>query len=179
MGLVGGLAVIIYLKSILFFIIWVLFAYDLYSKYIKRRKNNRVNTVWINFMIPVEHLRDQSYLIPGPEHKRELPFTTYSDLNRQQYIGIHWESLNYYGTARLPVQSLIEKVKVVRLEHLTTETGLQLKTQCEVRFSVFENDKYYDVPVSSRWRYGTMYFLLGGVLAGMMYLVHVVGNVNL
>lgn len=34
-GLVGGLAIIVYLRSILFFIIWAMFAYDLYNKYVK------------------------------------------------------------------------------------------------------------------------------------------------
>ncbi|MHA6532567.1 site-2 protease family protein [Paenibacillus sp. BAC0078] len=178
-GLIGGLAVIIFLKSVLFLIIWLLFAYDLYKKYISRRKSSQIRTVLLKFLIPVEHLKEQGYLIPGPEHKRELPFTTYSDLDRQQYIGIHYESLDYYGTARLPMQSIIGKVKLTQLEHLTTETGLHLNAQCEVQFTAFENDKYYDVPASSRWKYGIAYFALAGCIGILMYLVHVVGNVNL
>ncbi|WNS46899.1 site-2 protease family protein [Paenibacillus sp. MMS20-IR301] len=178
-GLIGGLAVIIYLKSVLFFIIWVLFAYDLYKKYISRRAQKQMHTVLKSFLIPIEDLRDQGYLIPGPEHKRELPFTTYSDLERQQYLGVRWESLDYYGTASMPVQSIIYKVRVVQLEEIYVDARAQLKMQCEVSFSVYENDKYYDVPAASRWRYGIAYFALAGILGGMMYLVHIVGNVNL
>lgn len=177
-GLIGGLGVIIYLKSVLFFIIWLLFAYDLYNKYIKRRKNIQLSKVTLGFTIPVEHLREQGYFIPGSEHRRELPFTTYSDLDRQQYIGIHWDSLDYYGTAALPVQCVIEKVKISQLDQVNSETGLQLNMQCEVQFTVFENERYYDVPASTRWKYGTAYVLLAGFLGIMMYLVHVVGNVN-
>ncbi|WP_379153320.1 site-2 protease family protein [Paenibacillus sp. sgz5001063] len=178
-GLIGGLGVILYLKSILFLIIWVLFAYDMYKKYISRRKNSQVRTVMYRFLIPVEHLQEQGYLIPGPEHKRDLPFTTYSDLEREQYIGIRYESLDYYGTARLPVQCIIEKVRLTGLDQVTAENGLHLSAQCEVQYTVFENDKYYEVPASSRWKFGAAYFALAGCIGILMYLVHVVGNVNL
>lgn len=178
-GLIGGLAVIIYMQSILFIIIWVLFAFDLYKKFISRRTNNKVNTVLKSFLIPIGDLQEQGYLIPGPEHKRDLPFTTYSDLNRQQYIGVHWENLNYYGTAQLPVQSIIHKVRIEKLDQLYVDGRLQMEMQCEVSFTIFDNDKYYDVPAASRWRYGVAYFVLAGLLGGMMYLVHTVGNVNL
>ncbi|MBW4083610.1 site-2 protease family protein [Paenibacillus sp. S150] len=178
-GLIGGLGVILYLKSILFLIIWLLFAYDLYKKYIGRRKNAQPRTVLLRFLIPVEHLREQGYLIPGPEHTRDLPFTTYSDLERQQYIGIRYESLNYYGTARLPVQSIPQKVRLTRIEQIMTESGLHLNAECEVQFTVFENDRYYDVPPGTRWKYGAAYFALAGCLGILMYLVHAVGNVNL
>ncbi|KAI7250103.1 hypothetical protein KC345_g11687, partial [Hortaea werneckii] len=130
-GLIGGLVVIIYMKSVLFIIIWLLFAYDLYKKYISRRTKNKVNTVLKSFLIPIGDLQEQGYLIPGPEHKRDLPFTTYSDLDRQQYLGVRWENLDYYGTAHMPVQSIIHKVRVVQLDQLYVDTKLQMKMQCE------------------------------------------------
>lgn len=178
-GLIGGLAVIIYLRSVLFFIIWALFAYDLYSKYIKRRKLNKKRQMIQSFMIPLEPLIQEGYMIPGPEHKRELPFTTYSDLNHQQYLGVKWDSLNYYGTAALPLQCIPERVKIQNLQQVELEGTSYLKMSCEVEFTPFENDKYYDVSSSIRWKYGIAYFGLAGCLAAMMYLVHVVGNVHL
>ncbi|WP_254772896.1 site-2 protease family protein [Paenibacillus sp. NFR01] len=177
-GLIGGLAVIIYMQSVLFFIIWVLFAYDLYGKYVKRRKNSKLNSVTFNFTIPADSLREQGYFIPGPDHRRELPFTTYSNLERQQILEIHWDSLNYSGTAALPVQCLVEKVEVKGVDQLETYNGFQLKARCEVHFKLYENDKYYDVPAGTRWRYGVAYFALASILGGMIYLVHVVGNIN-
>jgi Zn-dependent protease len=178
-GLVGGLGLIIYLRSFLFFIIWAMFAYDLYNKYVKRRKNNRLQTTTKEFIIPVEPLRDAGYMIPGPEHRRDLPFTTYSDLDRQQYVGVRWDQLNYYGKAVLPQQCIIDKVRISHLESIMLETGLHLKMHCDISYTAFENDKYYDVTDGVRWKYGIAYFGLAGALAGMMYLVHVVGNVNL
>ncbi|GGF85589.1 hypothetical protein GCM10010912_33620 [Paenibacillus albidus] len=179
-GLVGGLAVVIYLKSILFFIIWALFAYDLYNKYVKRRNQKTKTYASLkSFMIPIEGLREQGVLIPGPEHKRALPFTTYSDLNQQQYLRVRWDGLDYEGTAELPQQCLVESVQVKRLEEVFHEDKAYLNMYCEVRYQLFENDRYYDVSSRTRWTYGAAYFVLAGVLAGMMYLVHVVGNVNL
>ncbi|WP_342410897.1 site-2 protease family protein [Paenibacillus sp. FSL R10-2778] len=178
-GLVGGLAIIVYLRSILFFIIWAMFAYDLYNKYVKKRNNNRPQSVTKGFLIPVEPLREAGYMIPGAEHRRDLPFTTYSDLERQQYVVVRWDQLNYYGKATLPQQCIIEKVRISQLEQVTLENGLHLKMQCDISCTVYENDKYYDVPASTRWKYGIAYFVLAGFLVGMMYLVHLVGNVNL
>jgi Zn-dependent protease len=178
-GLVGGLAIIVYLRSILFFIIWAMFAYDLYNKYVKKRNNNRPQSVTKGFLIPVEPLREAGYMIPGAEHRRDLPFTTYSNLERQQYVVVRWDQLNYYGKATLPQQCIIEKVRISQLEQVTLENGLHLKMQCDISCTVYENDKYYDVPASTRWKYGTAYFVLAGFLVGMMYLVHLVGNVNL
>ncbi|OMD61137.1 site-2 protease family protein [Paenibacillus odorifer] len=178
-GLVGGLAIIVYLRSILFFIIWAMFAYDLYNKYVKRRNNNRPQSVTKGFLIPVEPLREAGYMIPGAEHRRDLPFTTYSDLERQQYVVVRWDQLNYYGKATLPQQCIIEKVRISQLEQVTLENGLHLKMQCDISCTVHDNDKYYDVPANTRWKYGTAYFVLAGFLVGMMYLVHLVGNINL
>lgn len=178
-GLVGGLAIIVYLRSILFFIIWAMFAYDLYNKYVKRRNNNRPQSVTKGFLIPVEPLREAGYMITGAEHRRDLPFTTYSDLERQQYVVVRWDQLNYYGKATLPQQCIIEKVRISQLEQVTLENGLHLKMQCDISCTVHDNDKYYDVPANTRWKYGTAYFVLAGFLVGMMYLVHLVGNVNL
>lgn len=100
-------------------------------------------------------------------------------MERQQYVGVRWDQLNYIGRATLPQQCIIEKVRISQLEPVTLENGLHLKMNCDISYSVYENDKYYDVPASSRWKYGIAYFVLAGFLAGMMYMVHAVGNVNL
>jgi Zn-dependent protease len=176
-GLIGGLVVIIYMGSILFMIIWGLFAYDLFDKYIRRRKKDAVHSVQRGFLIPVEPLLAEGYMIPGPEHRRDLNFSTHSDLNQQQYVTFEWEGLNFKGNIPLPQQCLVHKVRVTNLERVLLENGLHLKMHVEVQFSVLNNDKYYEVPVASRWRYGISYFLLAGFLAAMMYWVHIVGNV--
>ncbi|USB32959.1 site-2 protease family protein [Paenibacillus sp. YPG26] len=177
-GLIGGLYVIILLKSFLFFIIWVMFAFDLYGKY-GRQKKQAPRSLRGTFQVPVEHLREQGYLIPGTGHRRELPFTTYSELDGQQYVKAIWEGLDFEGLIALPQQGLIQKVQVVQIEHVEKEDGLHLAIQCQVEYEVFENNKYYDVPVASRIGYGITYVLLAAGLAGMMYVVHQVSDLTL
>ncbi|WP_433944443.1 site-2 protease family protein [Paenibacillus sp. SN-8-1] len=176
-GLVGGLYVIIYLKSYLLLIIWILFAIELYQKYARKKKQDPRSHRG-TFQVPVEHLREQGYLIPGTGHRRDLPFTTYSELDGQQYVKAVWEGLDFEGLIALPQQGLIQRVQVVHIDHIEKEDGLHLGIQCQVDYEVFENNKYYDVPVATRIGYGITYVLLAGGLAGMMYAVHQVSNLT-
>ncbi|MCR8636727.1 site-2 protease family protein [Paenibacillus radicis (ex Xue et al. 2023)] len=177
-GLIGGLVLIIYNFSIILFIIWVMFAYNLYTKYVKYRKNGgEKRAMAASFLIPAEPLIAQGYLIPGEEHKRDLDFVTYSDLEGQQYVYVIWEGLDFTGTIPLMQQALIRKVHVTRLERIQKEDGLHLMLHCQVDYDPFDNDKYFEVPNASRWKYGIAYFALAGFLFAMMSLVHKVGNI--
>jgi Zn-dependent protease len=179
-GLIGGLGVIIYLKSGIFFVIWALFAYDLYKKYVKGRKRDATESITASFKVPVEHLYAQGHVIPGPEHKRELPFMTYSHLEEQrQYVKVQWVSMDFEGRIAMPQQGIIKKVHMTGLEHQHLPEGYHIKVNCKVEYSRYENDKYYEVPLSSRFKFGISYALLAVLLLGMMYMVHIVGNIDL
>lgn len=178
-GLVGGLVVIIYLRSFIFSLIWAMFAFDLYQKYVKGRKRSIAESVRESFVVPVEHLYAQGYMIPGPEHTKELPFVTYSEIEKQQqYVKVRWESLEFEGTISMPQQGLIKRVHVTGLEHQPMPEGYYIKIYCQVDYVRYENDKYYEVPIASRWRFGISYAALAGFLIGMMFLVHYVGNIS-
>ncbi|WP_425464812.1 site-2 protease family protein [Paenibacillus piri] len=177
-GLVGGLVLIIYNFNIILFIIWAMFAYDLYKKYVSHRKNGgEKRAMAASFLIPAEPLIEQGYLIPGEEHKRELDFVTYSDLEGQQFVHVYWDGLNFKGTIPLMQQSLIHRTHVTRLERIQKEDGLHLMIHCQVDYDPYINDKYYEVPSAARWKYGIAYFALAGFLFAMMSLVHKVGNI--
>ncbi|MCZ8516396.1 site-2 protease family protein [Paenibacillus filicis] len=178
-GLIGGLVIIIKLRSILFFIIWVMFAYDLYKKFVKHRKHGEERYVTASFLISAEPLLAQGYFIPGTEHKRELPFTTYSDMDRQQFVRIAWDGLDFTGTVPLMHQGLIRRVHLTRLEHLQKEDGLHLMLHCQIDYRQHEDDKYYDVPVASRWKFGIAYLGLAGALIGMMAFIHQASGLSL
>ena len=176
-GLIGGLGIIIYLRSFIFFIIWALFAYDLYKKYVKGRKRDIMESVSATFVVPVEHLHAQGNVIPGPEHKRELPFMTYSQLEDQrQYVKTEWASMDFRGKISMPQQGIIKRVHVTGVEHQHLPEGYHVKVNCKVEYSRHENDKYYEVPMSSRIKFVGSYALLAGVLLAMMFMVHSVGN---
>ena len=42
-GLIGGIIVVWYMESIIFFIIWALFAWELYTKYGKKQQDKAVH----------------------------------------------------------------------------------------------------------------------------------------
>ncbi|ULL19653.1 site-2 protease family protein [Paenibacillus sp. H1-7] len=176
-GLVGGLVLIIYHFNPILLIIWVMFAYDLYKKFVKQRKHGEQRLINASFLIPAEPLIEQGYLIPGEEHKRDLPFVTYSDLDGQQYVRVVWDSLSFQGTIPLMQQGIIRRTHVTRLERIQKEDGLHLMIHCQVDYEPFENDKYYEVPNAARWKFGIAYFALAGFLFYMMSLVHKVGNI--
>lgn len=171
-GLIGGLVVIIYLRSFLFIIIWAMFAYDLYKKFVKYRKHGEERFVTASFLVPAEPLIAQGFFIPGPEHKRELPYTTYSDMDRQQFVRVTWDGLDFTGTIPLVHQGLVRRVHLTRLEHVQKENGLHLMLHCQVEYTLFENDRYYDVPTASRWKFGIAYGGLAAALLGMMSFIH-------
>jgi Zn-dependent protease len=179
-GLVGGLAVILLLKLWLFLIIWALFTYDLYVKYVKNGKGKQEKrAVSVTFMIPAEPLIEQGYLIPGPEHKRDLPFVTYTDLQDEtQRVELFWEGLQFHGKVPMNQQAIIHRAHVTGLERVQKEEGLQLAIQCQVDYSPFDNDKYYEVPPAARWKFGMGYVSLAAVLLLLMFAVHELSGIS-
>ncbi|PZE20491.1 site-2 protease family protein [Paenibacillus xerothermodurans] len=176
-GLIGGLVLIIYNFNVILLLIWAMFAYDLYKKYVVRRKLGAdKRALAASFLVPAQPLIEQGYIIPGQEHKRELDFVTYSDLEGQQFVRVMWEGLNFQGTIPLTQQALIRRAHVTRLDRIQKEDGLHLMIHCQVDYDPFENDRYYEVPTAARWKYGIAYFGLAGFLFGMMALVRRVGE---
>lgn len=180
-GLLGGIVVIVYLKSILFFLIWALFAYDLYKKYVKRNKGEaKVLSFTQSPVVDVQHLYEQGYPLPGPEHTRRLSFNTYSDLEGQQYVTVYMESLDVEQTFMLPQQCLVQHAFLNGVEHIPTPDAYQLRLLCGIDYIPYENVKYYEVPTSSRWKFGIGYLGLALFLMGMIYVVHQhIGNIRL
>ncbi|ADM68491.2 hypothetical protein GMA19_00640 [Paenibacillus polymyxa E681] len=180
-GLLGGIVVVVYLKSFLFFLIWAFFAYDLYKKYVKRNKGEvKIQSFLQKPLVDVQHLYEQGYPLPGPEHTRRLSFNTYSDLEGQQYVTVYMESLDVEQTLLLPQQCLVQHVWLNGVEHIPTPDAYQLRLLCGIDYIPFENDKYYEVPASSRWKFGIGYLALAVFLMGMMYVVHQhIGDIRL
>ncbi len=171
LGLVGGLAAIIYLRSVLFFIIWVMFAWDLYKKYVKYRNRGEQLSVTARFQVPVDHLVAQGYIIPGEAHRRDLAFTTYSDLDGRQTVEIVWEGIGLHEKVTLPQQGIIRKVHVTHLEHLPKHAPEKIAVYCRIDFQKHENDVYYDVPARKRWQFGLAY---GGLALFLLYMIYIV-----
>lgn len=183
-GLIGGLVFIFYLdhyvNQLIFFAIWAMFAWDLYKKYVKYRHKEQLVSVSTRFEFAAEHLLQQGYMIPGENHTRDLDFTTYSDLqgvgDGRQTIVMYWQGIGFEGQAYLPQQALIRRVQLVKVDRLQKESGFYLGLQVQVDFTPLGiQERYYEVPAKTRWKFGAAYFGLILFLLYMIRLVHQAG----
>jgi hypothetical protein len=171
LGLIGGLMVIIYLKSILFFIIWVMFAFDLYGKYGPSKKSKQRNLP-LKMTIPLETFEQTHMFIPGEDHRRRLAFSTYCQVDGgKQMIRLYWPGLNTLHPIEVPTPSLIKGVEVQGLRRNPPEYPTELIAQINVEMEPYQNDRYYDVPIRLRWIYGIAYLSLAAFLAYMYFMV--------
>lgn len=184
-GLVGGLVVILsmrnYMENFIFILIWAMFAWDLYKKFVRRKPD--LHHALVNCELEVEPLLAQGVFLPGLEHRRTLPFTTYSDLaDGKQHVLFSYQELNLHERLVLPMQGLIQKVHVVRTERISKAVSWSqtevphIVVHCQIDYHAYENDLYYEVPIRSRWLYGVAYASLALFL---LYMIHVVSGMGL
>ncbi|MEF3305174.1 site-2 protease family protein [Paenibacillus sp. GYB003] len=169
-GLIGGAFVIYFMDAWILIIFWILFAYDLYKKYVRGVKAVPMKQT-IGWETPLQPLLDEGYFIPGEEHRRELPFTTYSTLDGAQKITVRWESLGLTHTADLAGQSTIDKVEAVKVAKLTDKEEPALLIVANVHGHAYENDAYYEVSPNARLGYGVAYFGLAAYLVLMLWAI--------
>jgi Zn-dependent protease len=175
-GLIGGLIVIIYLKAIIFLIFWGMFAWELYSKYVSKKKKREngfnLKTEYSFLSIPVQQFDEKGLFIPAVEHRRALPFThvgdvaTKKDILTVQYPGLEETRQFVYETG------LVHHVHLARTEI----AGDNVKMSIELTVEPYEeesgsirDDKYYEVSPNTRWKYGLAYFGLAIALGLLMF----------
>lgn len=167
-GLVGGLVVIIFLGSPLFFVIWAMFAWELYQKYVRHKKKDKTFSAVSKMVIPLDELVATGAMIPGEEHRRELPYSTYSTLTGQQKVTIRWDGLERVINLPTQTQALIQRVKVARIEQSPNDAPDQLVIHVQIEYDTFSPEDYYEVPTSVRWKFGLSYVGLALFLFMMM-----------
>ncbi|XEC93450.1 site-2 protease family protein [Paenibacillus tarimensis] len=171
-GLVGGAVLIIVLKSPILFIVWALFAWNLYQKYVKQRKKGKPLHVVGIYEVNVNELGLPWWYLSGEEHKRELPYTTYCKLTGEQIVQFRWETLNFHGEMELPMQGLIKRVQLQNSERYSEDGSERLRLHVRIEYEQYVNDRYYEVPPSVRWKYGAAYGGLALFLIAMMWNIH-------
>ncbi|MEV3214548.1 site-2 protease family protein [Paenibacillus larvae] len=174
-GLIGGLGVILYFRSMIFFLIWALFAYNLYNQYVRGKNKERRVSVRTEFEMPAQHLVDSGYLIPGEDHQTRLPFTTYcrlDDPDKKQSVDLEWGIVGFRGQLILPEQAEIHEIRVEKVERRQKADGLYLNLHCVFELIHYVREDYYEVSPSTRWKFGIIYFGLAVFLFGMMRMVN-------
>jgi len=175
LGLIGGLVLIVFvLQSILFFIIWAFFARNLFEKYVLKRQTGQKVHAGSRFSASVEPPSFPGWAIPGEEHRRNLPWSTFSSLDGRQTVTFAWEGLDFQGEIEVPSQCLVERVHVTNIRHIMDESGRVEAIEIEVTVDAmtFENDRYYEVSNSVRWGYGIAYAGLAGLIFYVMTWIH-------
>ncbi|QGQ94988.1 site-2 protease family protein [Paenibacillus psychroresistens] len=168
-GLTGGLFIILYIHAYVMLIFWALFAWDLYNKYV-RKKDSKPRSTWGTFEVDMDPILEQGFFIPGTEHRRELAFETYSELeDGKQRVLIYWREMGLHGLLNLFEQGLIKSVYTSQIERITKENKAYLLIRCQVDYYPHTNDAYYEVAPKVRWKYGITYALLAVFLGYMMH----------
>ncbi|MFC0216655.1 site-2 protease family protein [Paenibacillus chartarius] len=174
-GLIAGLVVIIDLfspsrpGSWIFVLLWVMFAWDLYQKFVRKRLKPDQQLIQLNtVMVPYASLYEQGLPFPGQHHRRELSFTTWSDLSTgEQTVRYTWEGYIDHAERIMPNQAVIHKVEAVGCNRHDDTQELSITSKME--FSPHVNDRYYEVPVRTRWMFGIAYGVLAAALGTLIY----------
>jgi len=173
-GLIAAVPIIIYLQSILLGIIWVMSAWSMYDKYVRKRGKMALHGVAAAFNVPATLFTDNGHFIPGELHERELTFTTFSDLTGEhagrQVVRASWDGIGFQEEMVLQEQSIIRRVYAkAKRDH---EGGSVVQLTVVVECMTHVNDQYYEVPKATRWKFGIAYFALAAFLISMMVVVH-------
>lgn len=187
LGLVLGLVVIFYLKSIILSIIYILFVYNLYLRYIKKKKPSASKhmghqALKISVKLDPYRFEEVGAYIPSELHERDLEYQYYTDLtNKQTYLDLFYPSLGRIVT--LPdFQGEVKKVRLVRTQ-MTGAGKINLYILVEYSGLVPQesedptyNEKYYEVRPKHRLIYGFSYLGLAALLVYMMWLTQPILN---
>ena len=174
-GLIGGIVIIIQFELYLMLFFWMLFAFDLYRKYVSGRGNTKLHTSWASYEVMTEPILARGILLPEQEYQRELDFHTYSELGGKQVVMIYWPDVGLKGRMILPGPGLIEKVYVSRIDRVIKEKGHCLIIRCNVNYYDYDNNHYYEVPVRVKLLYALAYVCLALILIYMVYFISVTG----
>lgn len=180
-GLVAGLALIVYLRSVILIFVYILFVTELWGMF--RGKNKKGKPVNFQLKARVEKSRftDAGLWIPGEEHRRELPFRQYSDVATQTtYAAVDFPGI---GTiAKFPFDGKLERVELVKtvdpdpggseIRMILHGYGLQNAAPGGIQ----TDDKYYQVSPRTRWLYGFAYV---GLIAFLVYMILQFGSASL
>jgi Zn-dependent protease len=175
-GLIVGLGIILYFRMYILLFIWLVFAGDLSRKALQRFGRRESYTTWSSFQVPAEPLEKKGLRVPGPGFRRELAFTTYSNLDGKQKVELFWDEVGLRGITSLPVAAIVKPPHAVRVDRRRRDGKTVWVVRCQVEYEAFVSDVYYKVPVASRIRIGLVYAALTGSL---LYLMHVVAGIGM
>lgn len=170
-GLVGGLFVILYLRAFIFLFFWLLFAWELYQTYVRKRKRKEFQAFE---PLQVERrLFEENYIpVPGAYHTRKLDFAQYSTIvDQRPVVDIYYPGIGRVGSFSLPhgvVKEVILQGTEADIvgEKVVLKIGFKYEPYAE--HQMIKDDAYYQVSPKTRLIYGVAYFGLAALLGWLM-----------
>jgi Zn-dependent protease len=172
-GVIAGPFIIWRFGGFIFLFIWLLFLWEMYKRFFRKRGKDDVYIVDGEYHASVDPSLPEWYLAGG-SHQRELPHTSYCRLNGEHVVEFWWEPLSFKGELSLPQPCIVDKVILTKIS--TPDEERNIKFTIRMRGKLFERDRYYEVPLRVRIRMGLMY---GGLMAVLFYMIWKMGEMGL
>ncbi|TCS75369.1 Zn-dependent protease [Effusibacillus lacus] len=172
-GLIGGLIVILYLKAILFLLIWALFAWELYKSFVRKKPKEQRMETDKELLLEATLFEESGVFIPAENHRREVGFVQSCSLeSHEQLCSVSYPGIGQVGQFKFE-EGLIEKVELFKTiwygQLVKFRFRITYTPYPEYRQSPLREEDYYKVPTSTRIKYGLAYFGLAAVLGWLMY----------
>lgn len=169
-GLILGLILIFYLKSIILILVYLMFAWEIWATF---RGTNQMQKAKHQIEIPPNPFEEAGVFVPGKEHRRELPFVQYCNREtKQTYVEIR-----YPGVGTLVqlegVPHGIHRVELIETKEPTIDHDhikMTLQFTYTPATALEKNERYYQVEAKKRWIYGFAYVGLAAVLVSMIWI---------
>ncbi|GAA3402465.1 site-2 protease family protein [Paenibacillus hodogayensis] len=175
-GAAGGLFAVIFLKSFLFFVLWALFVWDLFSKYIVHRGKAAEYSCWGKIEVPFDQIPGENWMLIPFSEREPLPYRTYSDMDGKQWVDINWEEADVVHPVKMQEQGLIRSVFSTKVERRWQQTPKVVVLRYQIDYEPHEIENYYEVPEKVRWRFGISYGALAIALFVLLDLVQLMMN---
>lgn len=178
-GLVLGLVVIIYLRSILLAFIYLLFVWELWITYGRKRKGAKPKSFSLQAEVEPAKFAMSGMWIPGEDHRRSLPFTQYCLVEgRDHVLEVGFPGVGTIGKIN-GVNGVVHEIQLVKTIR-PDERNPSIRMILEGKYTpsldgaiggIKRDEKYYTVPPKTRWAFGLAYVGLAGFLVYMLYVL--------
>jgi Zn-dependent protease len=176
-GLIVGLFLIVYLRSILLLIIYIMFLIDLWGAY--RKKKPKKREFVIEARVKKGRFDEAGLWIPGEYHQRSLPFRQYCFIQDQREMA----EVGYPGLGTILQFEMMGQIHEMTLVQTIPPSPEDPEVKMKIKGvytplrvgGIKQDEKYYSVPPKLRLIYGTVYVGLAVFIGFMMYQIGQMG----
>lgn len=114
-GVVAGPFLIWKFGNILFFLIWLMFLWEMYKRFVRNRNQGEPYVMQGSYRAPVDPALP-AWFFSGESHARELPYTAYCKMDGEHVVVFVWEPLSFRGELSLSQPCVVDKVVLTQVK---------------------------------------------------------------